>query len=128
MRKKKILVVDDEFAVREIFEVAFSSEGYTVVKAWDAEHALGQLKREKPEVIFIDLNLPGMNGVELCKKIRETNSDSYIYAMTGYSKNFKPRDCFAAGFDNYFLKPVKLTEVLKIVQGVFNEEEESTEV
>ena len=58
--------------------------------------------------MFLDLNLPGMNGVDLCREIRKSNQLSCIYAMTAYSSLFELSDCREAGFDDYFIKPIDL--------------------
>ena len=67
MSENMILVVDDDESIRDIFEIAFSKSGYSVRCAESAEKALEILKDNKFQVMFLDINLPGMNGVELCR-------------------------------------------------------------
>ncbi len=108
MREKKILVVDDEVFVRQMLHKAFTKSGYEVTLAEDAEAALDVLTRENIQVMFLDLNLPGMNGLELCRTIRKDNPLAIIYAVTGYASLFELAECREAAFDDYFTKPVNL--------------------
>ncbi|MGZ3593143.1 MAG: response regulator, partial [Syntrophales bacterium] len=68
---KKILVVDDEASVLAMLKETLSTAGYKVLGAKNAEEALKILKAESVMVMFLDLRLPGMNGIDLCWKIRE---------------------------------------------------------
>lgn len=117
--EKNIFVVDDEKFIRDMLEQAFSKHGYIVRSAESAEEALEILKDEKFQVMFLDLNLPKMNGVELCKQIRKDIPIGIIYAVTGYASLFELADCREAGFDDYFTKPVKLEMLFRAAQDAF---------
>jgi CheY-like chemotaxis protein len=119
MNEKKILVVDDEVSILDMLKDAFSSAGYTVLTAESAENAINIFRQESIMVMFLDLNLPGMSGLELCKLIRKQNQIGIIYAFTGYSNFYGLLDCRAAGFDDFFVKPVKLDVLLKAAQEAF---------
>ena len=119
MSKRKILVVDDVVAIRNMFEQAFSRGGYEVRSAESAEEALEISKGEKIQVMFLDLNMPGMNGIELCKEIRKDFPMAIIHAVTGYSSLFELVDCREAGFDDYFTKPTGLKILLRAAQDAF---------
>ena len=119
MNEKKILVVDDEVLITDMLKTALGSTGYTVLTAGSAEEALEILKRESIMVMFLDLNLPGMNGLDLCKRIRKKNTIGVIFAMTGYSNFYGLLDCRTVGFDDFFIKPFKLDVLLKSVQEAF---------
>jgi len=116
---KRILVVDDETAIREMLERAFTKAGYTVVLAASGEEALSILEKENIQVIFLDLNLPGMDGLELCRHIRRDRPVACIYAMTGYASLFELSACRRAGFDDYFRKPIKLRSLFKAAEEAF---------
>ena len=115
----KILVVDDEEAIRDMLTRAFQRNGYIVQCAESAERALEVLKEENIHVLFLDLKLPQMNGVELCKEIRKDKPIAVIYAITGYSSLFELTDCLEAGFDDYFTKPFELDVILKAAWDAF---------
>ncbi len=120
MVQNKILIVDDEKAIRDMFEMMFTKAGYDVQTAESAEAALELLKNENIYVMFLDLNLPGMNGVELCRKIRRDTPLAIIHAVTGYASLFELSDCRGAGFDDYFYKPVNISVLLKVAQDAFS--------
>ncbi len=113
------LVLDDEAPIRIMFEQAFSKAGYTVRLAESGEEALEILKQENIQVMFLDLKLPGMSGVDLCTKIRKDRPIAIIYAVTGYTSLFELADCREAGFDDYFIKPVDLKVLFKAVEDAF---------
>lgn len=120
MPKKKILIVDDEKDIRDVLEEVFSYHGYEPICAGDAEEAL-QLFAPDIQVIFLDLKLPGkMDGLALCRKIRQLNPAACIFAMTGYATLFELADCRAAGFDDYFTKPTKLELLLMATRQGFD--------
>jgi DNA-binding response OmpR family regulator len=117
--EKKILIVDDEVSVRRVMKDFFIIEGYEVFTAESAEKALEILKKENLMVIFLDLKLPGMNGVDLCRRIRKENQIAIIHAITGYSVLFNLLECREAGFDDYFIKPFDLDMLLKAAKDAF---------
>ncbi len=119
MAEKKILVVDDEKAIINLLEQAFSRNGYEVRSALDAETALQILENETIYVMFFDLNLPGMNGIELCREIKKRIPISVIYAITGYASLFELADCRDAGFEDYFKKPVNLSTLMDRAASAF---------
>ncbi|MEA3360120.1 MAG: response regulator [Thermodesulfobacteriota bacterium] len=119
MGERKILIVDDEKQIREMFEQAFSRAGYEVQTAETAEQAL-EIVRETPYwVFFLDLNLPGMNGIELCRQIRYNYPMAISIAVTGYASLFELSDCREAGFEDYFTKPVNLSDLLEAAEHAF---------
>ncbi|HUH65767.1 MAG TPA: response regulator [Syntrophales bacterium] len=116
---KKILVVDDEEATRDLLRDTFSTEGYDVKLAEGADQAFEILKDEDIEVIFLDLKLFGMNGIELCKQIRKENPIAIIFAMTGWAALYEIEECREAGFDDFFTKPMDMEMLLTAVDGAF---------
>ncbi len=119
MKAKKILVVDDEAAILEIMKDFFEMEGYTVSTAQNAREAIKMLSSETFMVMFLDLKLPDMSGIDLCKLIRRDNFVAVIYAVTGYTNYYNLMDCRAAGFDDFFVKPVDMKILLKAAKDAF---------
>ena len=115
----KILVVDDERSVIKLMENVFRKKGYDIRSAESAEEALEILENEKIHVMFLDLNLPGMNGVDLCREIRKQLPMALIYAITGYASLFQLSDCREAGFDDYFKKPVEIETLTRTAESAF---------
>lgn len=119
MIEKRILVVDDEAPIREMMTRAFTRAGYKVEVAESAEEAMDLIKTYKYLVFFLDLNLPGMNGIELCRHIRRDNPLTIAYAVTGYATTFEAFDCREAGFEDYFTKPVEMKILLQAAEQAF---------
>ena len=117
--EKKILVVDDEEVICSMLEQAFGKAGYIVRTAESAEKAMEFLREDSIMVMYLDLNLPGMDGVELCKKLRIQNPLSIMHALTGYVDLFGLLDCRLAGFDDFFTKPVSIELLLESAKEAF---------
>jgi len=113
--KGKILIVDDETSVRELFTGVFADEDYEVITTEDGNQALDILKRDNIDVIFLDLKLFGMNGIDLCRQMREAKPMSMIFAITGWAPLFEIEECRQAGFDDYFEKPLDMDMLLEAV-------------
>ena len=120
MQNKNILIVDDDDLIIELFKQGFNQAGYTARRAKSAEEALAILDRENYQVMFLDLKLPKMNGLELCKEIRKKNPMAIIFAVTGYGSLFEFSDCRMAGFDDYFTKPVDLKILFRAALDAFD--------
>ena len=116
---KKVLVVDDEINQLQLLNSFLSDEGYSVYTADSGKGALDTLKKESIFIIYSDLQMPAMNGIELCKKIREVNQLAWVCAITGARSLFEIAECREAGFDDYFLKPLDLALILKNTQDAF---------
>lgn len=108
MVERKILVVDDEQQIRDVFAATLGRVGYDVRTAESGEEALEVMAMDPAWVLFLDLNLPGMNGLELCAQIRGRWPMAIAFAVTGYASLFELSDCRASGFEDYFTKPVSL--------------------
>lgn len=115
----KILIVDDEASIRDLFQSFFNEAGYDILLAEGGQEALAVLEINEIDVIFIDLKLFGMNGIELCRQIRKTRPVSMIYAITGWSALFEIGECREAGFDDYFEKPLDMDKLLLLVEQAF---------
>lgn len=119
MNEDRILVVDDEPQIRDAFETAFGHEGYKVQLAASGEEALEILDKKNLQVMFVDLKLPQMSGVDFCRRVRKDKPIPIIYAMTGYASVFELADCREAGFDDYYTKPIELKTLLKAAEEAF---------
>ncbi|OVE76311.1 hypothetical protein BVX97_01380 [bacterium E08(2017)] len=118
--KKRLMVVDDEELILKTLERVLVNEGYDIITASSGEEALAKLELFDVHVFMLDLNMPGMSGVELCGKIREKSPLRIIYALTGYVDDFTVETCRSAGFDDYFTKPFKVEEMLEAAEDAFD--------
>lgn len=119
MMINKILIVDDEVLILDLLREVFESAGYSVIAAENGEDALKILQHESIMVMFLDIKLPGMSGIELCKRIRAENQICIIYAITGYNNIYSLLECRTVGFDDFFVKPTGIKLLKKAAQDAF---------
>jgi CheY-like chemotaxis protein len=110
--ERRILIVDDEQPIRDLFMRTLARLGCSIEGASSAGEALEIMGRQPAEILFLDLNLPGMNGLELCRTVSRQWPWAIPIAVTGYASMFELLACREAGFEDYFVKPVVLTELL----------------
>lgn len=113
-KKAQILVVDDEPNVGMIFHRVLGEEGYDVVSAAGGAECLRVLKKEAPDLVFMDLRMPGMDGVETLRRIRETHADLTVVIMTAYQTVGSAVETMRLGAYDYLIKPLD-TEKLKSI-------------
>jgi two-component system cell cycle response regulator DivK len=108
MAGEPILVVDDNIANLKLARVLLTKEGYEVQPAVDAEDALKIMKTFKPRLILMDIQLPGMDGLELTRRLKAAGDtkDIVIVALTAYAMKGDEEKALAAGCDGYITKPI----------------------
>jgi len=114
---KRILVVDDEPSMLDFMETVLEDAGYEVFLADGADRALEIFSHQDVSIVFLDLRLFGVNGMELCRQMRQKKPLTILYAMTGWIGLFDVEECREAGFDDYFAKPLKIEAILKAVEA-----------
>jgi CheY-like chemotaxis protein len=106
------LVVDDCIDNAEMMTEALSHFGYQTALAHDGKTALSVAQQFKPHVVVLDIELPGMNGIELSRQLRaEHGPDLTVIAISGYASARYGEEAVAAGVQHYFLKPVQLGQL-----------------
>jgi CheY-like chemotaxis protein len=85
MKKKAILVVDDELDFLKVIRMRLEANGYTVVTAVDGKEALDKIKKYKVDAVLLDILMPGMNGLEVLKKIRKDHKSLPVFIITAFS-------------------------------------------
>ena len=126
--ENKILVVDDEDYHRELMQKLLSKLGYEVEAVESAEDAFSSLAIEKFPVIITDLIMLEMDGVEFCRKIRETDNNTFVIALTGHTELYDIDRLKEVGFDNHLAKPFKIEVIEKAIQDGFEEFRKRTEI
>jgi len=117
---KKILIVDDEEKVRRLIETTLSIGDFQIFQAKNGEEALKIAQEEKPALILLDIMMPGMDGFEVCKRLKsnsETKS-SYIIMLTAKGQKQNIEKGYAVGTDDYFVKPFSPMELLNKVEQI----------
>lgn len=112
----RILVVDDEPQIRRTLRAALVPHGYEVTDARNGEEALEALRREQPDVVLLDMNMPGMGGLETCRALRE-NSDVAILVLTVRDSEKDKVQALDAGADDYVTKPFSTPELLARIRA-----------
>lgn len=108
----KVLVVDDEPAIRRFLRTSLSSEGYLVVEAEGGDEALGMLRRNRVDVIVLDLGLPDIDGYEIIRRLREGGSAVPIIVLSSRSDEAGKVRALDIGADDYLTKPFGVDELL----------------
>ena len=116
MTSANILVVDDEPQIRRVMRTTLTTQGYVVRDARSGEEALEQLREEKPDLILLDVNMPGMGGLEACRAIRGS-SDAAIIMLTVRDTEQDKVDALDAGADDYVVKPFHTKELLARIRA-----------
>lgn len=120
MSKKKIVVVEDEPDILEVLNYNLRREGYEVHSAFNGTIGLSLVKREKPDLVLLDLMLPGMDGLEICRTLKadEASSDCLIIMVTAKGEESDIVLGLGAGADDYISKPFSPKELVARVQAV----------
>ena len=116
MSKKTILVVDDEDHIRLLYKEEFEEEGYNVLVAANGDDALAQVEKGSPDIITLDIKMPGVDGITLARKIKEIKSDVPLIFVSAY-EDYK-HDFGTWASDAYFVKSANLTELKTLVANI----------
>ncbi len=121
MIEKKILFVDDDESQRDIIQRILTKKGYTVKVAENGNEALKILEHENFPLIITDLNMPGIDGTQLCQRIKKIDTKPVIIALSGYiASQFLTDNLEKAGFDGWLAKPISTKRLDYVVKGAFD--------
>jgi two-component system KDP operon response regulator KdpE len=126
MSGAKILVVDDEPQIRRMMRATLTSSGHQVDEARTGEEALEKFREFLPDLVLLDLNMPGMGGVEACKSIR-AGSDVPIIILTVRNTEKEKVEALDAGADDYVSKPFGMQELLARIRAALRRAPSSAE-
>jgi len=112
----KILIVDDAQQVRRVLRTTLSAEGYTIFEAGTGEEALESIRESTPDAILLDVNMPGMGGLEACREIRRS-LDVPILMLTVRNSERDKVLALDAGADDYVVKPFGMQELLARIRA-----------
>jgi CheY-like chemotaxis protein len=123
---KTVLVADDEVSIRKLYQRELNREGYNVVFASNAQEAVQKARENTPDLVIMDIRMPGMDGIEAMGRILEENNEIPVVINTAYSSY---KDSFMSWCaDAYVTKSSDLTELKETVKKILNgEESPSTE-
>jgi CheY-like chemotaxis protein len=113
----KCLLVDDEADFRELMNFWLKSKGYTVIVAQEGETAVKLAEQENPDIIFLDLNMPVMDGVEALRRIREFNKEVPVIIISAYVDDKKAKETMQYGISGVFYKGKDFQEGLSLLEA-----------
>jgi len=112
MEERKILLVEDEKKIADTLKLGLSEMGFDVQVGYDGDLGLRLYENYSFNLVVLDINLPGINGYDLCKIIRQRNSDIPIIMLTAFSSLQDKIEGYDAGADDYIIKPFEFKELL----------------
>lgn len=115
MQRARILVVDDEANARNALLELLKEEGYAVETAADGFKALGKMNDFSPNLVLTDLKMPGMDGLELLRRVRETDEDAVVVVMTAFAAVETAVTAMRQGAADYLTKPINMNELLLVL-------------
>jgi len=116
MDKIKVLVIDDEQGIRDLFIQALDEDDYEVLTVDNGEQGLDIIKSEKPSVIFLDLKLPGIDGLEVLKCISDLEIKPIVIMITGHGTIAKAAKTMDLGAYDYIVKPFQIDDIIKLMK------------
>ncbi len=126
---KKILVVDDDADIREFITYNLSKYGYTIEEAENGKEAISKAKKTVPDLILLDIMMPGMDGIEVCQLLREDANlqNVLIVFLTARAEDYSQIAGFDAGADDYINKPIKPKLIVKKIEALLRRNQRLSE-
>ena len=120
MKKPKIVVIEDEVDILEVITYNLSKEGFDVCSALDGEEGLALIKKEVPDLVLLDLMLPGLDGIEICRKLKTDYSTRSIPIIMVTAKGEESDIVLGLGMgaDDYMVKPFRPRELMARIRSV----------
>ena len=124
LRSRKILVVDDEPDIVEILTYNLEKENFTVFKAYSGEECITSAIDNNPDMIILDIRMPGMTGIEACRTLRlnKTFENTPILFLTADSDEYTTMNAFDAGGSHFITKPINPSILVSIIKELTKKE------
>ena len=114
----KILVVDDQQGIRQLLVEVLNEEGYQVVTASDGYAGIQQAKSSNPQLILLDMKMPGMNGIETLKELKKIGQGDRVIMMTAYGELELVNEAREIGAYDYITKPFDVFELCQVIHDI----------
>jgi len=122
----KVLLIDDEVALANTLAQRLKMRDFKVGTAYDGEQALSKLKEEEPDVIVLDLKMPGMHGMEVLQEIKKAHPDIQVIILTGHGTDKDEEDAKRLGGFDFLKKPADIETLEHKIKAAFKEKMERT--
>lgn len=114
--KGKLLIVDDQFGIRILLNEIFQKEGYKTFQAANGLQALDYVKKHSPDLVLLDMKIPGMDGIEILKRMKEIDKDIRVIIMTAYGELDMIQEAKDLGALTHFAKPFDIDVIREAVR------------
>lgn len=121
VKMKKILIVDDEIDIANSIQYVLNQEGFTTLLAHDGNKAMQLCENDKPDLIILDLMMPGIDGYEVCRRVRSYDRKTPILMLTARTSEIDTVVGLELGANDYIAKPVRLRELVARVKAHLRE-------
>lgn len=118
---KKLLIVDDQQGIRLLLNEVFKREGYETLLAANGIEALDIAERVKPDGVLLDMKIPGMDGIEILKRLKSKTPEVPVVMMTAYGELDLIQEAMKLGAAHYFTKPFDIYEVRDAVNAMLQD-------
>lgn len=112
----KILIVDDQYGIRILLNEVFQREGYTTYQATNGMQALEIVRKHRPDLVLLDMKIPGMDGIEILKRLKEIDPDIKVIIMTAYGELDMIQETKELGAIMHFAKPFDIDDLRTAVK------------
>jgi two-component system, response regulator, stage 0 sporulation protein F len=112
----KILIVDDQYGIRILLNEVFQKEGYTTYQAANGMQALEIVRKHQPDLVLLDMKIPGMDGIEILKRLKEIDPDIKVIIMTAYGELDMIQETKELGAIMHFAKPFDIDDLREAVK------------
>jgi two-component system KDP operon response regulator KdpE len=116
-QRRTVLIIDDDQTLRELIRIQLEHEDYTVIKAENGQEGIDAVREQRPDMVILDLTMPGMDGLEVCTEIRKF-SVLPVLMLTARSKNQDVVTGLDRGADDYLIKPFNMDELLARIRAL----------
>ncbi|WP_462410213.1 response regulator [Neobacillus sp. Marseille-QA0830] len=114
--KEKILIVDDQFGIRILLNEVFNKEGYQTFQAANGIQALDIVNKHAPDLVLLDMKIPGMDGIEILKRMKVIDPDIRVIIMTAYGELDMIQEAKNLGAITHFAKPFDIDDIRAAVR------------
>jgi two-component system, response regulator, stage 0 sporulation protein F len=112
----KLLIVDDQYGIRILLNELFQKDGYNTFQAANGVQALAIVAKEEPDLMILDMKIPGMDGLEILRRVKKTNPEINVIIMTAYGELDMIHEAMELGAITHFAKPFDIDEIREVVR------------
>lgn len=115
VRRKRLLIVDDQYGIRMLLKEVFRRENYVTFEVDNGRAAIDIVQRERPHLVLLDMKIPGMDGIQILKRMKQVEPDVRVIMMTAYGELEMIKEAASLGALSYFTKPFDIDELCQVV-------------